>query len=59
MVYFIIGLSLALGWGLGKLFIDIIYEVTFERLHKSNRYANICGRKTNAEQVNTDRKIGF
>lgn len=59
MIYFMIGLLLAIGWGLGKLFIDIIYEVTFERLHKSKRYMRICGRKTNEEPNNVDRKIGF
>lgn len=59
MVYFMIGLLIALGWGLGKLFIDILVEITFERLHRSQQYMRICGRKTNEEQHPVDRRIGF
>lgn len=62
MKWFVIGLLLAIGWGLGKLFIDITYEVVFERLHRSDRYKKLCGMsKKNNEitQVCEDRRIGF
>ncbi len=59
MIYFVIGLLFAIGWGVGKLIIDILYEITFERLHKSQRYMRICGQVSDQVPDQPDRKIGF
>ena len=42
MVYLIVGFLLSIGFGLGKVFTDVLSEIVFSRLHKSNRYRVIC-----------------
>ena len=42
MVYLVVGFLVSVGFGLGKVLIDVLSEVVFSRLHKSNRYRVIC-----------------
>lgn len=42
MFYLIVGFLLSVGFGLGKVFTDVLSEIMFSRLHKSNRYRVIC-----------------
>lgn len=58
MKYLLMGLLASIGWYLGKVFVAVIEEVMFSRLHDSKWYAILCKREKKDEKIKKSR-IGF
>ena len=58
MHYLIIGFLVSIGFGIGKIIIDILDEIIFSRLHSNNMYKIICNKSCD-EPTKKKHTIGF
>ena len=61
MNYLVIGLLVSIGFGIGKIFTDILSEIIFMRLHENQTYKVICKNTDDKNKSSKKQKmaIGF
>lgn len=60
MNYILIGFLISIGFGLGKIIVNILEEITYNNLHEANWYKFINRKPCKKKKKRTEKtKIGF